>query len=325
MFFTPIFIYSQQKDTTFSSKIFANIYSGAFLKNSNQNNSYGFYLSTALLGYSKQISKNLKGTIIFDVTRTTNNIQVTDTSGNFYNVSFFEGSKYTAFLKMAAIDWQFNKNFSLSVGQLLNTQYLTFQDKFWEHRYVEVTFQELNKFGMPADFGLQLNYHNDEKYKINIGAFNGEGPFRHQDKNSDILISGNIEFYPFSKFVLKTYFANHFSNKDSLKNKQTISFFGGFKNQLFTLGLEYNYINSADFLDNDYSGLSVFSFFNFSKKWQIFYRYDFIIKSADYKNKSYHITGLQFKPAKTFFISTNYRFFTSQNTNMIFFNFGLKF
>lgn len=121
-------------------KVFANIYPGFNYRFDENKPKAGFILTTALLGYRRKLADKVTGTIIFDVTRTTNGIKVTDSTGNQLNISYFEGSKYTAFLKMAKVNWQFHEQVSLSVGQLLNTQYLTFQDKFWAHRYVEVTF-----------------------------------------------------------------------------------------------------------------------------------------------------------------------------------------
>ena len=66
------------------------------------------------------------------------------------------------FLKMAQIDWKINDVLELNVGQLLNEQNLTLQDKFWAYRYVAVTFQEMYRFGMPADFGARI------KFNINV-------------------------------------------------------------------------------------------------------------------------------------------------------------
>jgi len=321
-------IFSQKTDTikpisTEKSKFFANIYPCFYLQNSKANSKYGFNLSTALFGYEKSFSDKIKGTIIFDVTRTTNAITVFDTNGYQMPITFFEGSKYTAFLKMAEISWQFHKKLKLSVGQLLNTQYLTFQDKFWQHRYVEVTYQELNKFGMPADFGFQLNFSPNNKISIDFGVFNGEGPFRYQDNFNDLLYNINIEFKPIKTLILKVYGAKQTDFK--LIDKYIFSFFSGFQNDKFTIGTEYNIVKDKLMLNYFWSGLSIFSFYNFTDKFQTFYRFDYTVHSNSINYVGYHIFGIQYSPLKNFMISINYRLLNKPTTNMIFINFGLKF
>ncbi len=319
---------AQKTDSTKTNdkgKLFANIYPGFNFRFDDNKPKSGFVLTTALIGYKRKLADKVTGTIIFDVTRTTNDIQVTDSSGNQLNVSYFEGSKYTAFLKMAEINWQFHEQFSLSVGQLLNTQYLTFQDKFWAHRYVEVTFQELNRFGAPADFGMRLKYQPLEKLALYLGAFNGEGPFRKQDTESNFLACANIEYKPINELMLKFYYGNQSSSADSLNAKNIYSAFVGFDKKKYRLGLEYDYVQKADFYDAEWSGLSAFAYYQLNEQFELFYRYDYIGESATYSNVSYHIAGVQYKPVENFFISTNYRYFSEGDANMIYLNFGLKF
>lgn len=314
------------KNTTDKGKLFSNIYPGMRLNLSTSDNKAGFVLTTALIGYKRTLAKNVTGTIIYDVTRTTNNIQVTDSNGVAMNVNYFEGSRYTAFLKMAEIKWKFHKMFTLSAGQLLNTQYLTLQDKFWGHRYVEVTFQELYRFGNPADFGMRLKYEPNKKLAIYAGAFNGEGPFRHQDEHANFLVSGNIEYRPIKELILKVYYANHIQNTtDTLNNKEIISAFAGYKNKVFMIGAEYNYVKNADFYSQVWSGFSGFMAYNITDKYEVFYRYDYVDKSKYLEYSSYHIVGVQYKPIENFFTSVNYRFHSVSEYSLIYLNFGLKF
>jgi opacity protein-like surface antigen len=326
LFIFPLIANAQTKDSlkTKQGKIFANLYSSFNYQKSKSGSSSGFGMSTALLGYTKTVKSKIKGTIIFDVTRTTNNIKVFDSTGTALQVNYFEGSKYTAFLKMAAIEWLICPKISISAGQLLNTQYLTFQDKFWQHRYVDVTFQEKNRFGMPADFGMQLNLNPYKNLKINIGAFNGEGPFRHQDPNSNFLLSFNIEFKP-KFFILKAYYAQHFCDNPALQHdKHILSLFGGYKRDKLVLGLEYDLVRNANFMNINWQGFSSFAFYSLSDKWQIFYRFDYMLETFQYRNTAYHIAGIEYSPVKNLKISANYRYLSFDNTNMIFLNIGLK-
>ena len=122
--------------------VFGNIFTGFYygMKNTIKPRA-AFGLTAGILGYYHDFNEKISGKIMLDVTRTTNAIEVTDSNNLPMNVSFFEGSKYTAYLKMAEIKWNINQHFALRVGQLLNTQYLTFQDKFWGYRYISVTYQ----------------------------------------------------------------------------------------------------------------------------------------------------------------------------------------
>ena len=163
-----------------------------------------FRFNQGIIGYKHTFSDKLSGIIIYDVTRTTH-FEISDTSGNKLDYSYFEGSKYTAFLKMAEIKWKINDYFTLRVGELLNTQYLTFQDKFWGFRYIDVTMQEKFRLGMPADFGAQLDFQYGEKFLNQFSIVNGEGPFRYQDMNSKFLFSNNIQYNPIEKLTLKLY------------------------------------------------------------------------------------------------------------------------
>jgi hypothetical protein len=58
---------------------------------------------------------------------------------------------------------------------------------------------------MPADFGVQADYKAGEKLLLQFSVVNGEGPFRHQDKLSRFLYSGNIQYSPIKDFTLKLY------------------------------------------------------------------------------------------------------------------------
>ena len=318
--------FGQDSTKHYQGKLFVNLYPGVNYNFTKTEHNTGFVMNTALLGYKRKLTGKISGVIIFDVTRTTNNIEVTDSNGTQMNVSYFEGSKYTAFLKMAQIKWQFHKKWSLAAGQLLNTQYLTLQDKFWAHRYVAVTAQEMYRFGNPADFGMRINWTPNKKISVFLGAFNGEGPFRHQDEHSDFLISSNIEYRPIKNLILKLYYSNQENySADSLNDKNVIAGFVGFNHEKYRIGAEYSYIKNADFYNTSYSLISIFSYYNISKKYQIFARYDYVDKSKILEYNSYYIAGVQYSPAKNFYIAANYRYFSTNKNNMLYLNFGLKF
>lgn len=331
--FSSINLFSQQikLDSTITrseikQKLFGNIFTG-FYYGLNQNllPRQAFEISTALLGYQVEIDNKVKATLIYDVTKTTSDISVKDTSKNSLEVSYFKGSDYTAFLKQAQIDWTFAKGFEFSVGQLLNQQYLTLQDKFWGYRYVSYTFQEKYKFGSPADFGARLTWKKPDMLNVSIGAVNGDGAFYKQDSRSLMLYSVNLECFPVKNLTLKFYY--DISPDGDLPARMVYSGFVGYKTEKWKIGAEYNNLIHPNYLmDKYYSGISVYGGVKIYKKVEVLARYDFIEKSSILiDNCQYAILGLQYEPAKNFFISVNGRMLNPTEIYQIYANFGIKF
>jgi len=304
-------------------QIFSSFYYGA---SDNIEPKSAFEMPTALFGYSSIIAEKVKATLIYDVTRTTN-FRFADTSGIS---NYFEGSKYTAFLKMAEIQYSINKNINFKIGQLLNTQYLTVQDKFWGYRYIYFTYQEVHRYGMPADFGAQLDLKYKDKIKNQISIVNGEGPFRHQDVNAQFIISNNIEVYPIDGLILKLY-TDFSPTKDTsllAKDKSVVSGFAGYKSDKYKIGLEYNSVNNYGYTENsDYFGFSGYAGYFLNDKTDILIRYDFINKSKTFniENGSFILAGFQYMPVNNFFCSLNVRALFPEEKYWLYASFGVKF
>jgi len=318
-----------EKNTTNKRLVFGRIYTGFYygLKD-NIKPRAAFGMSTAIIGYMHNFNDKITGTILLDVTRTTHAISVSDSNNLPHTVSYFEGSKYTAFLKMAEIKWTINSHFALKVGQLLNTQYLTFQDKFWGYRYIAVTYQEMYRYGMPADFGAQLDYSIKGKLLNSISIVNGEGPFRYQDLNAKFLISNNIQVYPIEALTLKLYvdYQPPSDTTAGLKARSVISGFIGYKVQKFRIGTEYNYVINPKYITGeDYGGFSIYSTVALNSKFELLGRFDFIEKSLNIDNGKYLIFGFQYKAWEILNTSINYRLFMPGDIHQIYANFGLKF
>ncbi len=284
----------------------------------------GFELSTGLLGYRGQLGNKASATLIYDVFRTTSRIEVTDTAGNPMDVSYgFLGSDYTGFLKMAQIDYNINSRLSFSIGQLLNQQYLTYQDRFWGFRYIAYTFQEMNRFGAPADFGARLTFKPHETLAVSAGSVNGNGPFRIQGEDGNLQYFTNIEWTPIEEFIIKV-FADH-TPVEGLPHRNAFSFFTGYKTDIWRLGLEVNHVeNHLNDTDNDLSGTSIYGAYKFLDKWHFLARHDYIIKSMEYEKEHYIITGLEYEPYEGYYTSINYRFLTD-DVSWIFASFGVRF
>jgi len=287
-----------------------------------------FEFNQGIIGYFHQISPKVSGKIMFDVTRTTN--FTLDSIGQSMVVTYFEGSKYTAYLKMAEIKWDISDMFTLRFGQLLNTQYLTFQDPFWGYRYIDVTFQEKFRLGQPADFGVQFDVKAGDKFVNQFSIVNGEGPFRYQDLNSKFIFSDNIQYSPIKNLTLKLYgdYGPAISPDSAYGDKWVISCFAGYKMAKFRVGGEYDFVNNYNWTDGkDYSGFSFFGGWNFIGKFDVLARWDHLqIKTLSETDKlDYCMIGFQYEPVKMFTTSVNFRYVSEDKLPFIYANFGLKF
>jgi hypothetical protein len=307
-------------------RFFANIFASHYVGFSESiKPKSAFEMPTALMGYSATFSNKLKATIIYDVTRTTSGFNVTDNDGNQLNINYFEGSKYTAFLKMDEIMYSLNQHIDFRVGQLLNTQYLTTQDRFWGYRYVYFTFQEVHRYGMPADFGAQIDIKHSGKILNQTSITNGEGPFRHQDENGNFLISNNFEFRPTQELILKLY-ADYCPSITI--DRYAVSAFAGYKTTQYRFGLEYNKVYNYNFVSNrDFWGVSTFGSFSINPKFDILARYDYINKSntLSIANGHFSLAGVQYKPHPNFFCSLNFRALLPADKYWVYSSFGVSF
>lgn len=322
--------YAQDSDSTkaikSTHKVFANIFTAGYYNFNTTKPNAGFDVSTALIGYSFKKADILKFTLIYDVTRTTNGITVLDTAGNQLPVYYFEGSKYTAFLKMAELKWNFAENFSLATGQLLNQQYLTVQDKFWDHRYVITTMQELYRMASPADFGMRVEYKNKETFAFSLGAVNGNGPFRKQDTLSTIQYNTNFELYLIKNVLIKAFVSITPATFEIDNNLSTaFSGFVAYKQEKYKIGVEYSYTDNVAFTPTIFSGVSAFAMYNVTPKWEIFGRYDYVDNSTVAKLNNTYVAGFQYEPQKNLFLSVNYRYWSSSEVSQIYLNVGAKF
>jgi len=277
----------------------------------------GFEAKSLLLGYKYQVTDKLKIVIVADISKATT---ILDSNGKKTNARYYEDTKYLFWLKQAEIDWEINKFLEFNFGCLVLDQFLTLQDGFWGHRYVDVTFQELNFYGIPSDFGAKVKFRFGKFAEYDFSVLNGEGAKRFQDVNGKFLYANNLLVFPVKNLVLKAYFDYEPKNKVSEADRYTISGFAGFKNDVLMIGGEYARIfNFEHIAENSYSGASLYSSYTFFKKFEVFVRCDWNIEP---KYKFYLIGGFQYQPVKNLKISLNYRQTTFDNTKKIYLNTG---
>ncbi len=315
---------SAKKEKT--GKVFGAIYGGFY---SNILTNYtapktAFEVKTGIIGYQNQFAENVDATIMLDVNKTTRDIkQKFDTA----TITFTEGNNYTFYLKQADIHWKINSMFELSLGQLLSSQFLLTQDKWWNHRYMYYTFQETYKYGSPADFGARVKWIPLKKIAVSICAINGDGPARWQDNDSRFAYSADIEYRSKDSLVLRVYadYREPIGIDKTLKPQSVFNAFAGYIFKQFKFGVEGSYVYQANFTKKDAIGTSAYVIYKFLKKFEAICRYDYYQDIATFNENHFFLAGIQYEPAKNFFLSMNYRELWPIKTAQIYVNFGARF
>ena len=244
-------IYSQQNKGKVSTRVYWN-FNKDFSNDALKKNA--FEIKRAYFGYEYKISEKISSKVTFDVGK--NN----------------SGSDYTAFLKIAQLDWKVKNNFKLSLGMIGNKQF-KYQESIWGYRYMYKTFQDENKFGSSADLGVNAEIKLSEKIDLNLFALNGEGYKNVQDDNGFIKIGGNL-IYVFNNGLSAKIYYDSQSSVDNF-NLVNTGYFIGYEKKNTRVGLEYNEMLNGKtykdpFSDHNLSGFSGYVSQNLSKNSNIF-------------------------------------------------------
>ncbi len=265
-----------------------------------------FELKRVYLGYKYNFSETINGKITYDIGAN---------SG---------GSDYTAYVKIAQIDWKLNSILKLSFGLIGNKQFND-QEGLWGYRYAYKGFLNEYKFGASADLGFNSEFTLSPKLKINLFVFNGEGYKSIQDNNGYQKI-GTSFIYDFSdKIFGKIYFDSHpLRNANPITNS---SIFLGYKESSFRLGIEYGKIKNGKKYnegekDHNRDGYSIFATKNFENDFEIYVRFDSINSNVlpgqtipwntDNDGRLF-VFGAEYEVAKGVKFNLNYRNFNYEN------------
>ena len=108
------------------------------------NDQRGFDITRAFLGYNYKFARNWQGTVIID-----------GASGKS------SSNGLDVYLRNAFINWSDGK-FNVNIG-LTGLMQFSIQEKYWTHRYVMKSFQDLNKMVPSVDMGITAEYRfNDD-------------------------------------------------------------------------------------------------------------------------------------------------------------------
>lgn len=312
-------IYSQQNKGKVSTRVYWN-FNKDFTKDAPRKNA--FEIKRAYFGYEYIINDNISSKVTFDVGKNSS------------------GSDYTAFLKIAQLDWKIKNNLKLSIGMIGNKQF-KFQESIWGYRYMYKTFQDENKFGSSADLGVNAEIKLSDKINLNLFALNGEGYKNVQDDNGFIKIGGNLIYEFDNGFSAKIYY----DSQPSIENFNLVNtgYFIGYEKEKTRIGLEYNeMLNGKTYKDpskdHSLSGFSGYISQTLSKNATIFFRYDslgsnILSGSLDAWNSGEDgklmIFGYEYVVTKGFKLNLNYRNYnyndnSINNKSMVFINAEIK-
>ena len=264
-----------------------------------------FELKRVYLGYKHDFNDSFSAKVTYDIG---------SNSG---------GSEYTAYVKIAQLDWKLNPKVKLSMGLIGNKQFND-QESLWGYRYAQKGILNEFKFGPSADLGINSEFTINPKFKINLFILNGEGYKSLQDDNGHQKM-GTSFIYNFSeKFTGKIYIDSQRSeNTKSIKNT---SIFLGYNNTDFRVGVEYGKIKNARTYkdaedDHNRDGFSVFGSKKLSNNYELFARYDQIISNTlpgvskpEKKDGSLLMFGTQYQATKGVKFNLNYKLFNYNNS-----------
>ena len=257
-----------------------------------------FDITRAYLGFESNIAKNYTIILKLDI-------------GSPEDLSEYSRIKRYAYFKNAALRYHKN-DFILSFGIIDMLQFKV-QEKFWDHRYLYKSFMDQYRFGSSADLGAQAIYKVNDWLTGDLTFSNGEGYSKLQLDNSFKTGIG-ATFLPLKGLILRGYYS--FLSKDKVM-QSTLSAFAGYTIKSFKIGGEINYrINDTNVGRLNKWGYSIYSMFNFAKKWEVFARYD-ILTSSTVNGEEYGwnyagdgsaiIAGVQFRPIRNVNIALNYK------------------
>ena len=295
-----------------------------------------FEIQRSYFGYKYAFSEKLSAKVTFDV-------------GNVGS-----GSVYTAYLKVAQLDWKVAKAIKLSLGQIGLKQFND-QEHLWGNRYIYKSFMDEHKFGSSADAGFNINIKPHDMIQFNILAINGEGYKSSQDDFGLHKVGGNAVFTPVEGLTIKVYYDmmgkmeqlyrtdGTDSIKEVLPTQSNISTFIGYsKKDKFKIGAEYNmHSNNKNVEDRDLTGISAYATYIINKKFDVFARFDMLQSNTigtdslawnNSKNGNLILGGVEYKPVKGVSMSLNYQGWTYEDTALdpaskpkVYLNFEYKF
>ncbi len=293
-------LFSQDEETKFepSGNVHVKIFSNFHYQLFTDEQESAFAVDRAYFGYEYFMSENFSVIIKLDI-------------GSPNQDSQYDILKRYAYFKNAALIYKKDK-LTLSFG-IIDLYQFKVQEKFWEHRYIYLSFQDKHKFGSSADLGASTSYKFNDFISADLTIMNGEGYNQLQTDNT--YKSGlGITILPVKGLTARFYV--DYTEQDEIQSTWS-SFVGYDFNKIARIGVEYNYQGNNKYeKDHDLQGFSTYTSYNVFEKWELFARYDKLwsntIEGEPYdwninKDGSAIIAGIQYSPIKNIKIAANYQ------------------
>jgi len=265
-------------------QVFSNFHAGFGVDNHNR----GFELDRSYLGYEYKIGKELTVKGVMDI-------------GKSNDVSDYQR---IAYIKNAMITWK-KGNFKLSGGLISTTQF-NYQEKAWGYRYIMKSFQDEYKFGSSADLGISAAYKFNDWISADAIIVNGEGYKKVQVKDG-LNYGLGITLTPVKGLSARLYGGVNEASDSQKKDIWNWAAFLGYKDNVLSVGAEYNYMkNASNTEDFNKSGLSFYASGKVSRIVDIYGRFDHL-SSDGTDGESAWIAGLQMKLGKYVKLAPNFR------------------
>lgn len=179
--------------------------------------------------------------------------------------------KMRPFLKHAYISWaNLVSDAKIYIGMQQTPNWSSYSEKYWGHRSVEKTIQDLHKLGSSADLGIGIAGSISDRYGYHLLLANGTGYTKPENDNYK-KTSALLWFKPGGNLI-GTVYADFEPISPDYSNS-TISIFGGIKTDKILAGAEFFIRNNGDPVDGNVTGLSLFGTYKLSNG-SIFGRYD---------------------------------------------------
>ena len=252
----------------------------------------GFDLERSYIGYEYRVGKGFSIKGVMDI-------------GKSNDVSDYQR---IAYIKNAMVSWKTGK-LTLNGGLISTTQF-NFQEKFWGHRYIMKSFQDMYKFGNSADLGISASYKFADWISADAIIVNGEG-YKKIQKGNGFSYGLGATLTPVKGFQVRLYGGLNDSGESGKAGVVNMAGFVGYKNDCFSLGAEYNHmLNALGKEGNDQFGYSVFGTVNLPKNVSLYARFDDLYSNDNWnisKDEQSAVIGAQFKLGKYVKIAPNFR------------------
>ncbi|MBC8266927.1 MAG: hypothetical protein H8E84_08190 [Flavobacteriales bacterium] len=271
-----------------------------------------FEIKRSYLGYSYKFDEKFSTKITFDVG------------------SNDGGSAYTAYLKVATLQWKATDNLTLNIGQQ-GVKNFKFMEKAWGKRYIAKSAQDKYKWSSSSDQGVTADYKLSDKLSFDAQVLNGEGYKKSQD-NTGLMRGGlGMTYKAMDNLSLRLHHditpRATYTENDASQSITTIAF--AYSGNNFTLGGEKNLMkNVGNVLDAENDMMSVYGAYNLTDKYTLFARYDDASETA--KAGTYTVYGIERQMTKGVTVALNMQSWTdaaegSEAENTLYLNLEYKF